>query len=160
MERTDNLIDKIKSLNDLKKEFKAFFLMKGYSKLLGTSSLFKKLLWLVFMATVFVFCIIFIDKNHQEVLDYGVVTVIKNQENKTLVFPAVTFCAYTITSYSYTTFKLSYFFQSGSFEGKMLSLNDFEQFQMYHADVDTYSNCYKFNGGRNASNHQTRVTGV
>lgn len=48
----------IKSLKNVKKELKAFCSTDGYSVTLETSSLYKKIFWLIFITVLFIFCMI------------------------------------------------------------------------------------------------------
>lgn len=168
-ERTDSFIDNFKSFSDLKKEFKAILSFNGYSKLLGTTNALKKLLRLFVIVSLFAACSYFISSNTVEYNRSGVVTEIKNQENETLVFPAVTFCVQTlkqsVDSHGFPYNRrvipsnLTDVLLVCTYEKRMCSLSDFEYFQVYYAAYafNFEMNCYRFNGQRNASNHETEL---
>lgn len=154
-ERTDGLIDKINSFKDLAKKLKGFLSPRGHSKLLGTSSLFKKLFWLACSLTLFSYCVRFVGQNTREFHAFGVVTEIKNKQDDAMVFPAVTFCLKSFVQYSqvpkFEAQNLSdAFIHDGcNYQGLACSWKDFEYFQVYNLPFNKDMHCYKFNGDTN-----------
>lgn len=153
--------DKLTSFKDLKREFKAFISPKGYSKCLGTNNPIKKLFTVLCMVTLFATCVFFGHKNYSGYIEYGVTTEIRNRENGSLAFPAVTLCLQTHTftkSDGMIPQDLSTVFGECLYEKTITcSMNDFEYLPIYNSFFDITMNCYKFNGGRNASGHQVPI---
>ena len=92
MNRTESFTDKIKSFQDLKKELKSFFTINGYSEVLSTNSLVKKVFCVLCLITLASACVYFADQNIRGYKEYNVVTQIKIIENQTITFQAVTMC--------------------------------------------------------------------
>jgi len=101
---------------------------------------------------------------------YDVVTQIKSIEVETLTFPAISLClvdydySVNLNSQPYFTEQfgtrfLSEILLTCNFEDKECSVDDFEHFTVYfhYETIESHLNCYKFNGGKNASNHQTKI---
>ncbi len=161
---------KIKTIIQIRKEIKAFFSLNGYSVILATNSVFKKTIWLIFMIMLVHLCAFYIDTSFKEYKNYDVVIQIKNRENETLTFPAITLCLvnfnYSIdlnrtpilTEHFATNF-LEDIFLSCHFEDRECSVTDFEFFMLYyqHETIESYLNCYKFNGGKNSTNLKTDI---
>ena len=154
LKRMETTSDKFKSLNDFKKEFKAFFSRNGYSVLLETSSIFKKVFWLSCMIVLFVTGMNLVVSNVKEYEAHDVVTHIKDIYVETLTFPAITFCLAEYSPENPTLIKSRdlrsvfsyYYFEFENF----LNLNLFE-----FISIDTYSiddqslDCYVFKGEQN-----------
>ncbi len=159
-----------KSYRGIKKEIRSFFSPNGYSAVFKTSSSFKKIFWLMFLIILFPLCLFYIDMNFREFYQYDVVTQIKNKENETLTFPAITLC---LVDYNYSvnlnqtpylieqfeTRDLNDILLQCNFEDRECSKNDFEHFTLYfqYETIESQLNCYKFNGGKDASNNQKEI---
>lgn len=164
---TEERIGLVKSFKDLKNELKALLWLNGYSKLLRTYNPFKKLFAIAWIIALVAGCLIFVRGNIYGFLEYGVVTEIKNQEQETLIFPAVTICLqtlnYTVDSDGYPNRRwmvsqnLSMVLKMCTFEQEPCSFEDFEYFQLFFAFFNANLNCYKFNSGKNASNHEIQL---
>lgn len=154
-ERTESTRQQLKSLKDLKAEIKAFFSLKGYSMLLSTNSVLHKALFLISVISFLIYSLTLIGGSYQDYKEYHVVTQIKFIENESIVFPAVTFCAqewYTSASVGLEG-KLSLCI----YDNYNCSLNDFEEFKIYDIYTQSNTSCYKLNGGRNATSHETKL---
>ena len=151
--------DKIKSLKDLKKELKALFSINGYSKILDTKSPVKKVFSLVCMIALFVGCMYFVDLNVKDFQTYDIVTQIKSLNYELLTFPAVTFCLLDRSQEPIISRNLSEVLIATHFDSinNTFSINDFEYFKVYAPDMELHQNCFKFNGGRNALNHEIEL---
>jgi hypothetical protein len=155
LKKTETSADKIKSLKDLKKELKALFSINGYSKILETKSPVKKVFWLGCMIIFIVFGLIIVRQNYESYQSHDVVTQIKNIDSNKMIFPAVTVCVIDFTQYPLSVSKnLSNFLVECRFEemgsNKSCNLTDFVYFPLDGGM--TVHNCFKYNGGRNASN--------
>lgn len=162
--------DKVKSMDDLKRELKAFFSFKGYSELLDTDDWLKKAFWLFSVVILSSICVYMLYMNFAQYYQYNVVTQIHIVENETLTFPTVTFC---FQQYIYsmdmnrTPILIEHFIPRNlsdvivqcNFEDTDCSIDDFENFLIYYqfGTIDLNLNCYKFNGGRNGSNHEVDI---
>lgn len=164
--KVENFTDKIKSFNDLKTEFRAFFSINGYSEVLNTNSLFKKVFWLVCLATLFITCANLVKINYNEFKEYSVLTQLKVKETKTMTFPAVTICLrenrygdLSLIKTSSRDLNLSDVMYGCYFESKAAkcSSDDFEKIQIPNARYGDYYDCFKFNGGKNARGHETPI---
>lgn len=161
--KLEKFAHKLESFKDLKKEFKAFFSINSYSEALGTNSPIKKSFWLICMVSLFIACMILVDQNVKEYERNDVVTQIKVIENETMAFPAITFCfndckySKDLTVTYFRTLNISEVFYDCFFENptRKCSPNDFENFQVINGRYGYANDCYKFNGGKNATNHKT-----
>jgi hypothetical protein len=134
------------------------------------TSLFKKLFSLICMKLLFTGCTFYVYMSFVEFGRYDVVTQIKVKEIDALAFPAVTLC---LVDYNYSldlnrapiwteqfsTRALDDLLLKCNYEDRACTVNDFEHFMIYfqYETIESYLNCYKFNGGRNASNQQTEI---
>lgn len=92
-----------------------------------------------------------------------VVTQIKVKEDETTTFPAVTLCFndYTPSLFSaasiFTPLNLNDVLGDCYFEepAKKFLPSDFENFLITNPSYGDYINCHKFNGGKNATGHET-----
>ena len=166
-EETEDTKDLIKSVNELKKEAKAFVTKNGYSKLLSTHIFFKKIFWLVTWFPLFGICLHLVIDLLKQYSEYGVVTQIKISDQIKMTFPALTFCLQKIIFSSgmlqFKTLNLSDVWLNCSFgEKKSCTQNDFFNFQIFHMttgfDNSNISyNCYQLNGGRGANNSNAEI---
>lgn len=155
MERAESTRQQFKSLKDLKAEINAFFSLKGYSMLLSTNSVVHKALFLICVISLLIYSLILIGGSYQDFKEYNVVTQIKVIENESMIFPAVTFCAQDwVTAASVG---LEGVLGECLYDNYNCSLNDFEEFKVYDPFTQLNTSCYKFNGGRNATNHETKL---
>ena len=124
LEKLNTSTSKIDSLRSVITELRAFFSSNGYSKVLGTNSLFKKFIY-----------------------------------DDMITFPAITLCLLDVSKEPVTSRNLSDVFVSSYFEftKNAFTLDDFEQLRIYDLNFDKLYDCYKFNGGRNGSNHETKI---
>ena len=170
MEKAEKPIEKIKSLDSLKKEIRAFFSIDGHSKILKTKSILKILSCLLCVTTLLVACLFYVTMSFLNFYQYDVVTQIKSKEVETLPFPAITLCLvdynYSLDlskkphfSEAFATRDLKDFLLECDFEDQKCSIDDFEHFTMYfqYEAIQSHLNCYKFNGGKNASKHQAEI---
>lgn len=136
--------------------------MNGYSKFLDTNSIYKKVIWLFCTIPLVIYCMILVEQNYHEYRIFSVVSHVKVINNETAIFPAVTFCVYNYTYNSDLSAKNSvprnlsdvlYNCSWGSLS--ICTYNDFEYFPIYVPFFDLDYNCYKINGGRNITNHET-----
>ena len=84
--------EKIKSCKDLKKELGAFFSIHGYSEILLTDNVFKKVYFLIFLTGMLCLAFYYTHINLDEYFKYDVVTQIKVIDVEKIMFPAVAFC--------------------------------------------------------------------
>ena len=161
LKKLETSAGQIKSFKELGAEVRAFFSIHGYSKLLDTDSLFKKVLWSICILIFFGLCMLYVELNVRSFTSRDVVTQVKVVSNEILPFPAVTFC---LTEYVFGDFfgeeveikslDFSGVFHAASFERPTnhVSINDFEKFSMFtNAEINGSLDCFTFNGGRNAS---------
>ena len=146
--------EEIKSFKSLKKELKSFFSIHGYSSILETDSIVKKTICLSCIIAFFATCMYYVCLNIQGFLAYDVVTQIKVKESDVILFPAITICAQDLVDRKTIIPKTIADLIECQFESSNCSLNDFEHIKIYQGQFDTDINCYKFNGGRNKTNHQ------
>ena len=159
LEKLNTSTSKINSLRSVITELRAFFSSNGYSKVLGTNSLFKKAFWSIYMSILFVSCMLLVEINLNAYLSYDVVTEIKFIYDDMITFPAITLCLLDVSKEPVTSRNLSDVFVSSYFEftKNAFTLDDFEQLRIYDLNFDRLYDCYKFNGGRNGSNHETKI---
>lgn len=161
MSKLESSTDKIKSFKALKKEFRDFLSINGYSALLDTSSLLKKMFALVCIVALFTTCMILVDENYREFQANDVVTQIKVIENETMTFPAVTLCfqdlaastdlkEISLTAHNISEILYECFFEDSS---RKCSSDDFEHFSVNNFFTGSKYECHKFNGGKNGTNH-------
>lgn len=158
MKRMETPAEKFKSFKDLKNELQALFSPTGYSELLSTNNLLKKIFWLVSILTLFVVCMVQVDHNVQSYQAHEVVTEIQlRDKGRDPAFPAVTLCP--IKSEYFKNLKDTEMapsdfinIQDCQFDMKPIncSSRDFEHFTLTLPEAKPL-NCYKFNGGRNRS---------
>lgn len=106
-----------------------------------------------------------VDKNWKGYLANDVVTQIRSRDEETLSFPAITFClgritGETILEAEFKTLSLNGTIEFCAFESYNFNctFDDFQHIQVYTGPIyNSYLDCYKYNGGRNASNHETNV---
>lgn len=158
MARTERT-NKIRSIKDVKSELGSFF-STGYSRLLNTKSVFKKLFCLLCMGTLTLACVVYANKNYQDYSRFNVVTQIKTKVNNTWTFPAISFCLQTLNysldsnGYPYNRVITPQNLSDDNLklctyeENMACNLSHFEYFQVYNAFYDDYFNCHKFNGGQ------------
>ena len=148
--KTVTSADRIKSVKDLKKELKAFFSLNGYSTVLDTQSLIKKVFWFSCMITLVVLCSIIVERNYRSFQSNEVVTQIKNIYSNDITFPAVTFYIE-----GFRDKFVGCFFESTQHPCKI------DEFEIVQIDFPLNNRSslvgYKFNGGKNSSNYKTNV---
>lgn len=131
-----------------------------FSRPLDAKKIFRALIWLVIMIPLFVTCMILVYNNYEAYTRNEVVTQIKLKESNNLTFPALTLCPLETRppprpSISHN---LSEIFSSCSFEGHYLcSLDDFESVSLYDPLDNASYNCFKINGGKNATSNKTSI---
>ncbi len=163
VKRTESAADKIRSVQELKRELKDFFAINGYSRILNTANIAKKVFSLLSFILLFSACIYYVDENISAFKEYNVVTQVKINEKGSLPFPAVTICLQQRkeinNNSSSVPSNLGDFLNQCYFESSdnVCSINDFERFIVYHPTMDIDLKCFQFNGGRNASNHTTQI---
>jgi hypothetical protein len=149
---------KIKSFKDLKEELKAIFSIHGYSAVLNTNKLFKKVFWLINMITLFAICMFFVNLNFENYQSNDVVTQIKLVENATMLFPAITFCFSSDKKVNLSD-KWGGLCNFDSIQN--CSINDFENTPLKMENIVQYTkgflNCYTFNGGKNRSGQDKNI---
>lgn len=154
LKRMEATAGKFKSYKDIKEELKGFFSIDGYSQLLDTRSLFKKVFWLSCMIALFVSGMLLIVQNVKEYQSHDVVTQIKVVDVEMLIFPAITFC---FSRSTLSDLLLRCYFDT---ESNKCTTDDFEYFEIktnnYEIKDRNYQ-CYKFNGGRNFFKHKTNI---
>jgi len=154
----------------MKKDIKAFLTVNGFLRVLNTKSAFKNVFCLFYVVILLIACLFYITMSFLNFYQYDVVTQIKTKEVETLTFPAITLC---LVVYNYTvnlnqqpyfteqfgTRLLSEILLTCNFEDKECSIGDFEHFTVYfqYEAIESHLNCYKFNGGKNASKHHTEI---
>ena len=154
----DKTRDKINSLKDLKNELRAFFSLKGYSKLLDTNSIVIKLFWFICMGSLLGSCMYLVERNTTSFLDKrdnGVVTQIRDIVDDVMIFPAITFCLVDYNTDSISR-NLKDEFISGYFDSinNTCSFSDFQKIKIFDPYFVKDFDCYKFNGGRNSNNEE------
>jgi len=157
--------ESIRSFSELTRELQNVFSIKGYSKILKTDILLKKLLCLVFIIALFVLCIIFVNNNLQDYRGHKVTTEVARETNETLRFPAITVCAIELNqsvSFDPVSIELTdrlladcSFTESDRKEN--CTLADFNNFNVTNPITSEYFNCYQINGGLNAANGRNKV---
>lgn len=149
--------NKVLSFKEL---IKKIFSLNPFSRPFDAKKIFKTILWLVIMVPLFVSCMLLVYDNYQAYMLNEVVTQIKTKESNNLTFPAVTFCVFELAQGKPSViYNLSEVFQKCMFEGHidMCSENDFEYVLIYDASVGASYDCFKVNGGRNATNQKTAI---
>lgn len=140
----------IKSFRDFKQELKAIASPDGHSKVLGTSSCFKKLFMVLIYIPLIASCLYFIVATVIEYAEYNVVTEIKVKEEEAMTFPAVTFCLvkFNIMTEQITSRSLKDAFISCRFMGRgSCRFEEFSNFQLTSGNLDPIGyDCYQFNG--------------
>ncbi len=108
---------------------------------------------------LFSFCLVYVSFNVNDYYEHDVVTQIKNINDEQLVFPAITFCLLDFSESPVTPRNLSDVFIGCHFESidNKCFFEDFEDFVVYNPYLEINYPCYKFNGGKNASNHVTKL---
>ena len=159
--------NKIKSFEEVKtlfkKKFINFFTINGHSKILETQKLIKKLFCLICIISLFSAFVFYAYQNVTDYKENNVVTQIKIKETETMPFPTVTICMQerkqVNNSIVISPLNLSNVLDECYFESAInkCSIQDFENFQVYHSNQNIDLSCYQFNGGRNASNHQIKI---
>lgn len=144
-----------------KARIKKIFSLDLFSRPFDAKKIFKTILWLVIIVPLFVSCMLLVYDNYQAFMLNEVVTQIKMKESNNLTFPAVNFCVLELAAQGNpsVTHNLSEVFNYCTFEGRrdMCSIDDFEYVPIYDASVDALYNCFKINGGRNATNSKTAI---
>ena len=115
------------------------------------------------MLTLISACVFYVDQNYMLYKKYNVVTQVKFKESEDLLFPALTLCLYEavfsndLTKQHLRNLSFSDAIRECYFESplKNCSTNDFEHLQMKNSRRGLTYNCYKFNGGKNATGHKT-----
>jgi hypothetical protein len=162
----ERVSDKIKSFDDLKTEFLSFFSLYGYSKVLNTKSFFKKIFGLVSFIALAAACLFYVTQNVKDYNENNLVTIIKVKENESLTFPAITLCFHQLifipnsTNSTLLTTNISDVLNECFFEipNNKCSSDDFEYFQVNILRRDNKSyDCYKFNGGKNATGYKAPI---
>ena len=151
--------DKIKSFKDFKKELITLSLNCTCSHVLNTTNFVKTAFSALFMLGLFLFCIFYIRTNVKSYQSNDVVTQIKGINENEIDFPAVTLCLFDYTRDTDISRDLSEVFQGCYFNhfNNPCTLNEFEHFYKKNVASDLDYNCYKFNGGRNISNHELEI---
>lgn len=141
---------KITSFKQLRSEIGAFLSLNGYSRVLRTNSLLKKIVWLTCALALISYCMFLVNKNYSEYKEANVITNIKYIENDSLLFPAVTICIqeYKSQRQLMLSHNLSDVLVDCSFEGSTkCSASDFiKNFHVFYPFFNTHFNCYQFNG--------------
>ena len=169
-EETEDTKDLIKSVNELKKEAKAFVTKNGYSKLLGTHIFFKKIFWLVTWFPLFGYCLYLLIDSYKQFMEFNVVTQIKRNSEDEMTFPAITFCLQTLLyndgNLQFRTLEFSdAFFNCDISQIKpanqyQCSIADFFKFELQpiiQNDFKNKYNCYQFNSGRKADGSANEI---
>ena len=147
--------DEIGNWEQLRQELGSLFSASGYSKLLGTRSLFHKLFWLFCFAWLVYGCGHYVLGNVAGYLDYEVITQIKMREDASLNYPAVSLCFHelsfaadlkgsNLTDLGIGQVLYHCFFE---YERNLCSVDDFEPVVIDNPPKGTQIRCYKFNGG-------------
>jgi hypothetical protein len=150
LNKMETFADKVKSFKGIKKELKAFFSINGYSEVLGTNSLLKKVFWIIVFIALFASCMYVVDRNVRGFQANEVVTQFKVLDDQNMTFPALTFCVIelilhplNITSKNFTQKLYGCSFESHpcneSSHFRPIQLTFFSQ------KVD----CFSFNSGKN-----------
>ena len=158
LENTDDRA--FKSFKGLKKELRAFFSIRGYSEVLKTRSISKKILWLICMIALFATCMFYTSLNYKGFLEFNVVTQIKQIEVENMTYPAITICLAdrslklpgVIIPISLRDVLVDCTFEKSA----NCSFEDFANFQV-HTQSNQSLNCYQFNGVRNESDYRTQM---
>lgn len=92
----------------------------------------------------------------------SVITQIQVIDDETSTFPAITFCLREYSQSddrSYISLDLKQVFRKCQFEVPQNNCNfdDFEYVPIYDPAYGEHANCYKFNGGKNASMHEREL---
>jgi hypothetical protein len=169
-EETEDTKDLIKSVNELKKEAKAFVTKNGYSKLLSTHIFFKKIFWLVTWFPLFGYCLYLLIDSYKQFMEFNVVTQIKRNSEDEMTFPAITFCLQTLGyndgNLQFRTLEFSdAFFNCDISQIKptnqyQCSIADFFKFELQpiiQNDFKNKYNCYQFNSGRKADGSTNEI---
>ncbi len=148
---------KNKKLDQVKKELKAFFSLRGFSTVLNTSNSCLKLIWLLFVLFLLFSFIYNIVENLRDYYQYTVITNIHTINEYPMILPAFTLCFCSLPSHiSNFTLNNSLFFCTIS--GKDCDSNDF---YFYESKLSVSShrktNCYVLNGGKNSSGHFQKI---
>ena len=147
----------LRSFKDLKKELKAFFSINGYSRALGTNSMFKKVFWFLVFSALFSSCMLVVDRNLKGYQSNDVVTQFKVIEDENMIFPAVTFCIFDFNLYSinWTSKNLSSKLINCTFASQPCNESYFEPIQLKNSIQKL--DCYSFNSGKNGLLAATEV---
>ena len=148
--------DRIKSFKDIKIGLKAFFSINGYSRALGTNSMFKKVFSVIFFIALFSSCMLVVDQNLKGYQENNVVTQFRVIDDENMIYPAVTFCLAKFYSYGLNNFSIvpqdfRSKFIACYFDEKLqdCSLSNFKHVQMFSSSFDKNFDCYTFNSGNN-----------
>ena len=154
----ETFADKVKSFKGIKKELKAFFSINGYSEVLGTNSLLKKVFWFIAFFALFASCMYVVDRNVKGFQANDVVTQFKVIDYESMTFPALTFCIadFNLDDLNFVTKNLSSKMIQCTFESQPCDENSaFRPIQL--GPLNQTLDCYSFNSGKNSLLSQTRI---
>ena len=156
LKKIETFSDKIKSFKDLKEELLALISFNKYSVFLGTNNPSKKIFSMICLVTLFICCIVFVSQNVISYRSNEIVTQIKSIDLNEITFPAITFL---LQDHNDIPRNLTDVFAGCYFEieQNQCTLDDFDHFIAHDFENDLNFTCYKFNGGRNSSRHETKI---
>ena len=161
LNKMETFADKVKSFKGIKKELKAFFSINGYSEVLGTNSLLKKVFWFIAFFALFASCMYVVDRNVKGFQANDVVTQFKVIDYESMTFPAVTFCLtdFDLDDLDFETKNLSSKLINCTFESQPCTESRYFrpiQFRFLNQTLD----CYSFNSEKNGKLLATEVGGL
>ena len=143
--------------NEISKKIKELLSVStvyGVPNLMKSKRLFNKIFWILFMLAMSAASYYFINKEVISYLNFDVVTVVTREYEQPSPFPTVTFCSRGSLKFSNN---LSHLILNKSRFGYNSEIskdpnNHFEAFMS-----DDYGICYRFNSGKNLSNHSIPI---
>jgi len=145
-------------LDEVKKEFRGFTSLRGFSTVLNTSNPFVKGLWVFFFLVLFSGCIQNSLENMIDYYQYTVITKIENINENPMKLPAVTLCYANLYPSLSTNATLDESLFNCTVNGIECDHKDFYSFKtrlsITNQDILT---CYVLNGGRNSSGHSSEI---
>jgi len=145
-------------LEQVKKEFRGFTSLHGFSTVLKTSNPFVKFLWVFFFLALFSGCIQNVLENLSDYYEYTAITKIEYVNQYPMTLPAITLCLASFVSYSFSTnATLEESFLNCTINGALCDIKDFYSFEQRTNYNNELLICYVLNGGRNSSGHPHKI---
>ena len=120
----------------------------GLSKVIVRNRLSFRLTWLIIIIVSSCLCVYYVVENALEFTNYDTVTKIDIIKEAQSQFPTVSICSYNDTKFHFSLLEMRFNYESLKHEwGKyMTTYND-----------SRYGKCYRFNSGKNLTNHKVDI---